>query len=107
MAMFAHNRVEATRMTGISMVEMSMGEVEHNTVSRARGIGILCGDRSMCEIAHNEVAGTIRDDAGGNRMRAGIGLEVEFWSEAELHRNELTANPRHLGVFLNGTVDWR
>jgi len=107
MAMFAHNRVEATRMTGISMVEMSMGEVEHNTVSRARGIGILCGDRSMCEIAHNEVAGTIRDDAGGNRMRAGIGVEVEFWSEAELHRNELTANPQHLGVFLNGFVDWK
>jgi nitrous oxidase accessory protein NosD len=106
-AMFAHNRVEATRMTGISMVEMSMGEVEHNTVSRARGIGILCGDRSMCDIAHNEVAGTIRDDAGGNRMRAGIGVEVEFWSEAELHRNELTANPQHLGVFLNGFVDWK
>jgi hypothetical protein len=107
MAMFAHNRVESTRMTGISMVEMSMGEVAHNTVSGARGIGILCGDRSMCEIAHNEVAGTIRDDAGGNRMRAGIGVEVEFWSEAELHRNELTANPQHLGVFLNGTVDWK
>jgi len=106
MAMFAHNRVEATRMTGISVVEMSMGSVEHNTVSGARGIGILCGDRSMCEIAHNEVAGTIRDDAGGNRMRAGIGVEVEFWSEAELHRNELAANPQHLGVFLNGTVTW-
>lgn len=107
MAEFAHNRVEATRMTGISMVEMSMGSVAHNTVSGARGIGILCGDRSMCEIEQNRVAGTIRDDAGGNRMRAGIGVEVEFWSEARLHRNDLLANPQHLGVFLNGTVDWR
>jgi hypothetical protein len=40
-------------------------------------------------------------------MRAGIAVEVEFWSEAELHRNALAENPQHLGVFLNGTVDWR
>jgi parallel beta-helix repeat protein len=87
------------------MVEMSMGAVSHNTVSNARGIGILCGDHSMCEIERNTVAGTRRDDAGGNKMRAGFGLEVEFESEARLARNDLRANPRPLGVFLGATVE--
>jgi nitrous oxidase accessory protein NosD len=105
MGMLMHNHVAETSMTGISMVEMSMGAVAHNTVSDARGIGILCGDHSMCEIERNTVAGTRRDDAGGNKMRAGVGLEVEFESEAHLARNDLRANPRPLGVFLGATVD--
>lgn len=105
MGMLTHNHVTATTMTGISMVEMSMGSVTHNSVSNVRGIGILCGDHSMCEIARNTVTGTRRDDAGGNRMRAGFGLEVEFESEARLARNDLRANPRPLGVFLGATVD--
>jgi nitrous oxidase accessory protein NosD len=103
--MLTHNHVSATTMTGISMVEMSMGAVTHNTVSNVRGIGILCGDHSMCEIERNTVAGTRRDDAGGNKMRAGFGLEVEFESEARLARNDLSANPRPLGVFLGATID--
>jgi parallel beta-helix repeat protein len=107
MAMFMHNHVAATTMTGISMTEMSMGEIERNTVTNARGIGILCGDRSMCTIAHNNVVGTRRDDATGNRMRAGFGVEVEFGAEADLHENALAANPRTLGVFLGSRIRWR
>jgi parallel beta helix pectate lyase-like protein len=108
MGMLTHNDVTATAMTGISMVEMSMGEVAHNTVWRARGIGILCGDHSMCDIAKNHVVATQRDDAGGNKMRAGIGLEVEFESEADLWRNNvLRGNPRALGVFLGAEIHWR
>jgi hypothetical protein len=108
MGMLAHNDVTGTQMTGISMVEMSMGEVAHNTVWHARGIGILCGDHSMCEIQKNHVLDTLRDDAGGNKMRAGIGLEVEFESEADLWRNNvLGGNPRPLGVFLGGQINWR
>jgi hypothetical protein len=108
MGMLTHNDVTATAMTGISMVEMSMGEVAHNTVWHARGIGILCGDHSMCDIAKNHVLATQRDDAGGNRMRAGIGLEIEFESEAELWRNNvLRGNPRPLGVFLGAEIHWR
>jgi hypothetical protein len=61
----------------------------------------------MCTIDRNEVTGTRRDDATGNRMRAGFGIEVEFGAEAELGRNDLTANPRSLGVFLNSIVRWR
>ena len=107
MAMIEHNHVERTTMTGISMTEMSMGGVERNTVRNALGIGILCGDRSMCEIDRNEVTGTRRDDASGDRTRAGFGLEVQFGSEAELGRNDFAANPRSLGVFLNSIVRWR
>jgi hypothetical protein len=107
MAMFMHNHVADTTMTGISMTEMSMGEVERNRVTNARGIGIMCGDHSMCTIDRNEVRGTLRDDLTGNRMRRGFGLEVEFGSEAELGHNDLTENPRSLGVFLNSIVRWR
>jgi hypothetical protein len=107
MAMVMHNHVEHTTMTGISMTEMSMGSVERNTVRNALGIGILCGDHSMCEIDRNAVSATRRDDMGGNKMRAGFGLEVEFESEAELGRNELSANPRSLGVFLGSSISGR
>jgi hypothetical protein len=93
-------------MTGISLTEMSMGSVERNTVRHALGIGILCGDRSMCDISRNAVAHTMRDDAGGNKMRAGFGLEVEFESQAELSRNDLGGNPRSLGVFLGSVIHW-
>lgn len=107
MGMIEHNRVERTTLTGISLTEMSMGSVAHNTVANALGIGILCGDHSMCEIDRNTVSGTRRDGVT-NAMRAGIGLEVEFGAEAELGRhNDLRANPRHLGVFLDSTVLWK
>jgi hypothetical protein len=104
MGMLEHNEVSATTMTAISMVEMSMGEVAHNTVTRARGVGILCGDRSICDLRHNTVLGTLRDEARGNPMRAGVALEVDFESEAELSHNDLRANPRPLGVFLGSVI---
>jgi len=107
MGMIEHNHVAATRMTGISLTEMSMGSVSHNTVDGALGIGILCGDHSMCDVDRNVVSGTRRDDWTGNTMRAGIGLEVEFGAEAEVGRNELASNPRHVGVFLDSTIHWR
>jgi len=104
MAMLMHNHVERTTQTGISMTEMSMGSVEQNSVHDALGIGMLCGDRSMCEIDRNVVTATRRDDAGGNKMRAGFGLEVEFGAEAMLGENDFARNPRALGVFLDSTV---
>jgi parallel beta-helix repeat protein len=106
MGVFTDNDVTGTSMTGISMVEMSMGAVTHNTVTNALGIGILCGDHSECELEHNTVNGTRRDDMSGNKMRAGIALEVEFESEATVAHNRLFANPRALALFLGGFVDW-
>jgi Right handed beta helix region len=107
MAMVKNNRVESTSLRGISMTEMSMGGVERNTVRDAKGVGILCGDHSMCTIGRNDVGGTHADMAAGDLTRAGFGIVVQFYAEAELSRNELLDNPSRLGVFANSTVRWR
>jgi hypothetical protein len=104
MAMLTHNRVEATTMQGIAMTEMSMGSVERNDVRDALGVGILCGDRSMCTIERNRVTGTRSDAAGGDRTRAGFGVLVEFYAEAELGKNELDGNPSRVGVVLGSSL---
>ena len=104
--MVTGNRVQGTSLRGITISEMSMGEVRHNNVSGSRGVGVYCGDHSMCDVDRNTVLATRRDDAGGNSMRAGFGLEVEFQSEAHLSRNDFAANPKSLGVFLGSVVRW-
>jgi hypothetical protein len=53
----------------------------------------------MCEIRKNVVIGTRSDAAGGNKTRAGFGVEVLFGAEAELSGNDLTRNAATLGVF--------
>jgi hypothetical protein len=92
-------------MRGISMTEMSMGEVEHNNVQDALGIGILCGDRSMCSIKKNRVVDTRVDTAAGGATRAGVGIEVWFGAEAELGTNELIGNGAGVGSFLGSLVE--
>jgi parallel beta-helix repeat protein len=106
MAMFMHNHVTNTTQYGIAMTEMSMGSLEHNTVSNAKGVGMYCGDRSMCEITRNVVRGTRADSAGGDKTRAGFGLEVLYGAEADLSGNDFKSNPLSLGVFLNSRVRW-
>jgi hypothetical protein len=86
------------------MTEMSMGEIEHNSVRDGLGIGVLCGDRSMCTIRNNVVAGTRVDPNLGGALRAGVGIEVWFESEAALGDNELGGNGRRLGVFQSSVV---
>jgi hypothetical protein len=104
MAMVEHNDVRATTLRGITVTEMSMGEVEHNSVRDGLGVGVLCGDRSMCTIRHNVVAGTRIDPDLGGALRAGIGVEVWFGSEATLEHNELGGNGRRVGVFQSSVV---
>jgi hypothetical protein len=106
MAMFTHNHVERTTQYGIAMTEMSMGSLEHNTVRDAIGVGIYCGDRSMCEIKRNVVTGTRSDSAGGDKTRAGYGLELLYGAEADLSGNDFARNPLSLGVFLNSKISW-
>jgi hypothetical protein len=107
MAMFTHNHVEATTQYGIAMTEMSMGELAHNVVTNASGVGMYCGDRSMCEIRKNVVTGTRSDASGGDKTRAGYGLELLYGAEADLSGNDFGRNPASLGVFLNSVVHWR
>jgi hypothetical protein len=60
----------------------------------------------MCDIHKNVVIGTRSDAAGGNKTRAGFGIQVLFGAEAELVDNDLTKNPLSLGVFQNSSVRW-
>jgi Right handed beta helix region len=106
MTEIARNHVSRTKMMGISMTEMSMGMIQSNEVRGALGVGINCGDRSMCEIHKNVVIGTRSDAAGGNKTRAGFGVEVLFGAEAELTGNDLTSNAAPVGVFQNSIVRW-
>jgi hypothetical protein len=106
MAMFMHNQVTKTTQYGIAMTEMSMGELAHNTVTDAKGVGMYCGDRSMCDIRHNVVRDTRSDSAGGDKTRAGFGLELLYGAEADLHGNDFKSNPLSLGVFLNSKIRW-
>jgi nitrous oxidase accessory protein NosD len=98
------NHVTGTSLRGIAMTEMSMGEIEGNDVSDALGVGIYCGDHSMCEIADNVVAGTRADDGGGDRTRAGVGIEAHSYAEATLGRNTLVGNPVPVATFLGARV---
>ena len=107
MTEIARNHVSRTKMMGISMTEMSMGMIQSNEVRGALGVGINCGDRSMCEIHKNVVIGTRSDAAGGNKTRAGFGVEVLFGAEAELFGNDLASNAAPVGVFQNSTVRWK
>ncbi len=102
--MVRDNDVVRTELRGISMDEMSMGGLEGNTVRDANGVGIYCNDHSMCMVTGNRVTGTRRDDAGGDRTRAGYGLEVVYGAEAELGDNYLAGNPARVGVFMDSTV---
>jgi hypothetical protein len=92
MVMVKGNRVHGTSLRGITMTEMSMGEVLENHVADGLGVGIFCGDRSECEVHQNVVTGT-RVDPAGDLSRVGVGIETDFDSVAELHENVLVGNP--------------
>jgi hypothetical protein len=99
----AHNRVSRTTMRGISMTEMSMGSVMDNEVRDAVGVGIWCNDRSTCMIENNTVVDT-RPDSSGDASRSGFGVLASFQSEAEVHGNQLAANPVPLGAVTNSQI---
>jgi nitrous oxidase accessory protein NosD len=94
MVVVERNRVHGTSLRGITMTEMSMGEVVGNQVSDALGVGIFCGDRSECEVRRNVVSGTRHDPASaGDLSRVGVGIEGSFEAVAELRDNVLVGNP--------------
>ena len=97
------NRVHGTAMRGITMSEMSMGEVEKNNVSGSVGVGVYCGDHSMCDVNQNVIVGT-RSDHTGNLAAAGVGIEANFYAEAELDRNVLVGNPKPVASFAQSRV---
>ena len=92
------NRVHGTGMRAITMSEMSMGEIEKNNVSGSVGVGVYCGDHSMCDVSQNVIVG-MRSDQTDNEAAAGVGIEANFYAEAELDRNVLVGNPKPVAVF--------
>jgi nitrous oxidase accessory protein NosD len=90
--MVGGNRVHGTSMRAITMSEMSMGEVAKNNISGSVGVGVYCGDHSMCDVNQNVVVGT-RSDHTDNAAAAGVGIEANFYAEADLDRNVLVDNP--------------
>jgi hypothetical protein len=61
----------------------------------------------MCDIRKNTVIGTRSDAAGGDKTRAGFGVELLYGAEADLSGNDLARDPASLGVFLNSIVHWK
>jgi hypothetical protein len=98
MVLVEGNRVQGTSLRGITMTEMSMGEVVDNQVSDALGVGIFCGDRSECDVSRNVVSGT-RPDGGDDYSRVGVGIESDFDAVAALEDNVLVGNPVPTAAF--------
>jgi hypothetical protein len=105
MAMIAirENRVSRTSLRGITVTEMSMGEVSRNVVEDATGVGIYCGDYSHCEIVENSVTGTRRADIG-DASHAGFGVVSHFHAWAELEENQID---RRAVTFVHGFIEHR
>ena len=101
MVMVAKNRVFGTSLRGITMSEMSMGDVSDNAVSNAVGVGVYCGDHSECMIDRNTVTGT-RSDHSGDLSRIGIGIVSNYYAVAHLDDNVLVGNRARTGAFAAG-----
>jgi hypothetical protein len=106
MVMVEGNRVQGTTLRGITMTEMSMGEVLDNHVANGLGVGIFCGDRSECEVHRNVVSGTRRDPLG-DLSRVGVGIESDFESVAKLRDNVLVGNPVATRAFAGSRFESR
>jgi len=103
MVMISENRVTGSRLRGIAVTEMSIGEVNRNLVEDSVGVGIYCGDYSHCEISENSVSGT-RPDASGNPTRAGFGILSHYGATAMLEDNQLD---RGAAAFIGGELERR
>jgi hypothetical protein len=106
-AMIRDNTVRRTTLRGITMTEMSMGEIEGNTVLDALGVGIFCGDFSMCHADDNDVYGTRPDTASGDATRMGVGLQAHYGAELTVGRNRLDDNPIGAAAFHDASIDGR
>jgi Right handed beta helix region len=106
---FAHslvrrNRVVETTMRGITITEMSMGDVRDNEVADGVGVGIFCGDYSECMISGNAVSGTRPDHDSGDLARMGIGIVAHYGAKARLSENAFAQNTERTGAFSGATI---
>lgn len=78
---FSDNEVVGAERRGISVTEMSVGEMAGNRVSDGSGTGLFCGDMSLCTITDNAV-NAIGPVADGPNSALGHGLVVHYQSAA-------------------------
>jgi hypothetical protein len=107
MVLVSRNRVDGTALRGITMTEMSMGEVVENTVSGALGVGIFCGDYSECAIDRNVVTGTRPDRTTDDLSRLGAGIQSSYHAVAELDGNVLVGNGKGVETVGGGRFERR
>ena len=99
-ALVRRNRVVETTMRGITITEMSMGDVQDNEVAGGVGVGIFCGDYSECMISGNAVSGTRPDHDSDDLARKGIGIVAHYGAKARLSENAFVQNTERTGGFL-------
>jgi nitrous oxidase accessory protein NosD len=78
---FLDNQVTGTERRGISITEMSVGEMTGNDVRDGSGAGLFCGDMSLCTIINNAVS-AISPVADGPNSALGHGIVVHYQSAA-------------------------
>jgi hypothetical protein len=98
------NRVVETTMRGITITEMSMGDVQDNEVAGGVGVGIFCGDYSECMISGNAVSGTRPDHDSDDLARKGIGIVAHYGAKARLSENAFAQNTERTGAFSGATI---
>ena len=103
-ALVRRNRVVETTMRGITITEMSMGDVQDNEVAGGVGVGIFCGDYSECMISGNAVSGTRPDHDSDDLARKGIGIVAHYGAKARLSENAFVQNTERTGAFSGATI---
>ena len=92
------------RLRGITITEMSMGDVQDNEVAGGVGVGIFCGDYSECMISGNAVSGTRPDHDSDDLARKGIGIVAHYGAKARLSENAFVQNTERTAAFSGATI---
>jgi hypothetical protein len=104
MADIRDNHVSGTSLRGITMMEMSMGEIAENEIVDALGVGIYCGDYSECEIVNNTILAVRPDPTSDDLSRSGIPIVSHWWAKAEIEGNKVAGSTREAAAFAGATI---
>jgi parallel beta-helix repeat protein len=102
--MVTGNRVQGTSLRGITISEMSMGEVRHNNVSGSRGVGVYCGDHSSARSSRTSSPGRRPTGRATGRV-SGSRSRANYYALAHLDDNVLVGNPRPTAAFSNSRFE--
>ena len=102
------NDVASTTLRGISVTEMSQGDVDLNRIEQVMGTGIYCGDHSVCNVRDNRVRGTAPQPDTPVAWGAGYAAIVLYGSDAYFKGNDFQrVAVAGIGVFDNSAISPR